>query len=138
MTELNISIENVLIERVACWSITVTYQTVDNFPIYLSIILFHFQTDDCDSLDLRPVQCISDIDDSIETIIRSKVKGSKDRQGSPGESTLSSSSQTLSSKLIYITLCIYFSVIKLRYLRNCWHYTKIKAAAFRSNRFSFV
>lgn len=45
---------------------------------------------------------MAEIDDSVESLIRTIYKGTKERQPSPGEHTLSSSSQTLSSKLFIL------------------------------------
>lgn len=46
---------------------------------------------------------MAETDDSLESLLRTKYKGTKERQPSPGEYTLSSSSQTLSSKFILDT-----------------------------------
>ncbi|XP_072387494.1 protein FAM117B-like isoform X1 [Diabrotica undecimpunctata] len=62
------------------------------------------QTDDSDLSDSRIVQCSSETDDKPEKpTIRSKIWNTKDlgiRHGSPGEHTLNSSSQTLSSCIL--------------------------------------
>lgn len=63
---------------------------------------------------------MSDIDDNRETLLgRTKYKSTKDRQGSPGEYTLSSSSQTLYSKYQCYTPTQDFIIVFFNILYFC-------------------
>ncbi|XP_066158647.1 protein FAM117B-like isoform X4 [Euwallacea fornicatus] len=63
------------------------------------------QTEDNDWSDIRKIQCISESDDNCT--LKPKIRGYRDSSGrhiSPGENTLNSSSQTLTSSIISPTL----------------------------------